>query len=337
MKINSLFSDGGTCSNNCAMPSLKNNHSSVAFKSYEPTKAKEIAQRLERNYGMICNFDNNGYLAECVEKTTKVFSDLFGRNHIPKRAGYREMCRHWIKAEYDPSNNGVEFNKDYDDTLYGDKYTHRETMEEDEHFLRPDHSSSRHPAHVFAHEYSHCAHWHHLEDRNGYSSAMRVWIGLAGVQIPSAIGRLITRFKLSNYAVGTKSQCDMCEFMAERLAQDVCNGLTEESWTKYKSIDIRYDNIFSRKWNYRYSSPQSYIDYFTQQVWNGDIDSANRVGDDAAAYLAEIESQSVSDTVSQFKKSTEGTMFERLGRALFGLNETITEKSDERNKIRLRG
>lgn len=332
MKINPVIASETVTNNNTVNNRQRNIHSDIGFKSYEPAKAREIAQRLERNYGVKCNFDTNGYLAECVEKTTKIFYDLLGRKSLPKNIFY-ENYRGDIKAYYESVNNAIYFNKDCSSTMYGDKYTHREAMEEEESWLLPDWASSRHPAHVFAHEFSHCAHWHHLEERNGYSSAKRVWEGLVGTRIPSAIGRLIARYKISNYAVGTKSNCDMCEFLAERMAQDVCKGLHDESWRVLGGIDVDYDNIFSRKWDYRYSNVQSYLDYFTQQVWNGDIDGAKKVGDDVEAYLAEIDAQPVAQGFSRFELATKGTMFEAIGKAASRLGKTVTEKLNERNAL----
>ena len=322
MKINPINAETSTASRN----------SSLGFRSYEPAKAREIAQRLERTYGVKCNFDTNGYLADCVEKTTKVFNDLVGRKSLPARVLY-EQCRGDIKAYYESANNSICFNKDCGSTMYGDKYTHRDAMAEEESWLLPDWASSRHPAHVFAHEFSHCAHWHHLEDKNGNYNAKRVWEGLVGTRIPSAIGRLIARYKISNYAVGSKSSCDMCEFLAERMAQDVCRGLSDESWRVLGGIDIDYDDIFSRKWDYRYTNAQSYLDYFTQQVWNGDIRGAEQVGRDVEAYLAEIEAQPVAQAVGRLEASTQGTMLERVGKAVSRFSEAITERLDKRNAI----
>ena len=131
----------------------------------------------------------------------------------------------------------------------------------------------------------------------------------------------------------------MCEFLAERMAKDVCAGLTDDMWVKYKDIDVKYDDIFNRKWNYRYSSPQSYIDYFTQQVWNGDIEGAKRVGDDANEYLAELESQKVAPAI-EIASSVVETVIPGgflLSKLFKNISENITNKLDDRNKLKLNG
>ena len=68
-----------------------------------------------------------------------------------------------------------------------------------------------------------------------------------------------------------------------------------------------YSDIFSRKWDYRYSSPQSYIDYFTQQVWNGDIEGAKRVGQQAEEYLKSIEAAKTSPVVDKIASALDYT------------------------------
>ena len=163
-----------------------------------------------------------------------------------------------------------------------------------------------------------------------------MWYGLAGTRIPNAIGRLIAKFKISKYAVGTKDNCDMWEFLAERMAKDICGGLTDNMWVPYKDIDVNYSDIFSRKWGYRYSSPQAYIDYFTQQVWDGDIEEAKRVGDRVEQYLAELEAERVPQTIRVAERVTEGVpLLDRITGFLSDVSERITDVLDSKNKLRL--
>ncbi len=307
----------------------------LSFKSYEPAKSREIAKELQRCYGIKCDFDNNGFVAECIQKITRIFSNLFSNSSLPERVTYKRFYNQATRAAYNSSWNEVTINKDLDNTWYNNIDSLTSSMKEDQHFLLPDWSSSRHSAHVFAHEYSHSAHWHHLESRNGRSNANKVWSGLVGTRIPSAIGRLIARYKISDYAVGTKNNCDMCEFLAERMAQDVCNGLSLSFWSEINHIDVNYDNIFDRKWNYRYSSPQSYIDYFTQQVWNGDISGAEAVGRAAGEYLSRINAEPVAVPVAQLETKTKGTILEKIGSKIFNINSSITSILDKRNDLRL--
>lgn len=305
------------------------------FKSYEPAKAGEIAKRLEKNYGLKCSFGDNGFVAECVEKTTKVFDELFGKHNLPKEISYRHYGQTSTRASYDNVWNTVTINKDLDNTWYKDIASLKSAMKIDQRVLLPDWSSTRHPAYVFAHEYSHCVHWKHLMQRNGYNDAVKVWHGLVGARIPTAIGRLIARYKISDYAVGTRDNCDMCEFLAERMAQDVCKGLTDTNWEKYGNINVNYDDIFNRNWSYRYSSPQSYIDYFTQQVWNGDIAGAEEVGRQAGLYLARLDAATVPASVAKVAIATKSTFWEKLGEALYNMGSNITARCDARNDIML--
>ena len=303
------------------------------FKSYEPAKAKEIAKKIENIYGTRCDFGDNGFLAECVEKTTNVFSNLFGKSKLPSYITYKKEKAESHTASFNYLLNTVNFNKDKDNTWYKNMDTHKTCMKEEEHFILPDWASSRHPAHVFTHEYGHCVHWHHLEEKLGHYDAQKVWNGLVGTNVPTAIGRLITKYKISNYAIKGN---DMCEFMAERMAKDVCKGLTDNLWIPYKDIDIKYDDIFNRKWSYRYSSPQSYIDYFTQQVWNGDIEGAERVGREAGEYLARLEAVPVAQPIKKIQTATQETIFEKIGNALYNWGEAITKRLDDRNDIKLK-
>lgn len=305
----------------------------VSFRNYNPAGARRIEQELARK-GISCDFKNNEFVGECVQKVVKVFEDLFGRSWLPERVSMETINKKRLLAAYTNLDNKVYINQLYNDRCYKDMKNLRKSARGGfGYYIFPDSSSSLHPAHTFVHEFSHCAHWHHLKDRNGFSNAWDTWKGLKGVVVPTAIGRLITRYKLSDYAIDGD---DMCEFMAERMSQDICNSLTDNLWVKYKHVDVDYHNIFSRKWNYRYSSPQSYIDYFTQQVWNGDIDGANNVGDDAARYLAEIESERVAPIAQTIENITENIpILGGFGRFISGLSRNLTDSLNEKNKIQL--
>ena len=62
-------------------------------------------------------------------------------------------------------------------------------------------------------------------------------------------------------------------------------------------LDVRYADIFERKWNCRYICPQAYSDYYTQQVWMGDINGAEEVAKKIAQYLFELENAENHQTV----------------------------------------
>ena len=245
------------------------NKKNVKFGSYNPNAARKIEQEIACK-GIKCETTGNDFLAECYLKTVKIFEKLFKKSYLPSKLTFENMSS-GIYGCYCNADNSVTFNKKYDFSRYYNFNNLKQETENDHNFVFPSKYSSKHPAHDFVHEFSHAAHWNHLSSRNGKNNAYKVWKGLEGTTVPTGIGRLVTKLKLGRYSV---ESVDMCEFLAERMSQDICNGLTDEYWVLYKDVDVDYSNIFSKKWNYRYSSPQSYIDYFTQQVWNGDIDGA---------------------------------------------------------------
>ena len=310
---------------------------SVSFKKIDFDAARIIENRIAQK-GISANVHGNAFVAECYEKVIKLFEQLFKKSYLPAFVGTAKFTSDACLGAYSEQNNSVNVNENLDSSVYYDMNTLRNSAQKSHNnLLLPNWASSPHPAHPFVHEFSHAAHWHHLEERQGYHGAQSVWYGLEGTRIPSSIGRLIAKFKISKYAVGTKEKCDMCEFLAERMAKDICGGLTDSMWIKYKDIDVKYDDIFSRKWNYRYSSPQAYIDYFTQQIWPGDIDGAKRVGDDADRYLAELESQRVAPAVETTSSVLENVV---PGGGLFAgflrkVSEKITNKLDSQNKLKL--
>ena len=314
---------------------------SIVFKTHNLQKTRMIERSLAQK-GIKAKLRDNDFVAECVEKTTDVFKGLFGKSALPEKVRYKPFqMGDRVYGFYNYLRDEVGINSDYDDGCFYNANKLKDEMHQYRKIILPEQFSSLHPGHVFVHEFAHSAHWHHLKDRNGSYSAERVWDGLKGVTVPTAIGRLITRFKLSNYAVNKDS---MCEFMAERMSKDICGGLTDNMWVPYKDIDVGYGNIFGRKWDYRYSTPQSYIDYFTQQVWNGDIEEAEKAGEDAAAYLAELDAvrvapkvQAVANSIAAAAPGLLNSIGEAAGEFLSSVGEGLTNVLDRRNKIKLNG
>ncbi len=241
------------------------------------------------------------FVAGCIENTVTVFEKLFGLSSLPSKITLKPLKG--PVGTYMNSNNEVAFDSNMScfesmaslkkDSLSGINPLGM-TLGGALLGIAPNFASTIHPAHVFVHEFSHSAHYNHLVERNGQEEADKVWSGLYGSGVPTSIGRLITRFHLGNYAVAAN---DMCEFLAERMTQDICDNMDRNFWTNIKSTDVGYTDIYNRKWNYRYSSPQSYIDYFTQQVWNGDLEGAKQVGCDAETYLDSLDTNKVPDSV----------------------------------------
>lgn len=337
VRINSIASTLQTNGNNT---NIKKH--GIAFGTYNPEAARKIEAELAQK-GISCNVKGNNFVAECYKKTVEVFEKLFKRSYLPDVLSFEPLSDE-VCGAYGNIRNQVILNEEKDFDYFYDMDDLKKYMESKRHILRPSWFSTKHPAHVFVHEFSHAAHWHHLVQRNGLENAKKVWYGLNEVLVPTSIGRLITRFKLSNYAVDGE---DMCEFLAERMTKDICGGLTDNMWLQYKDIDVDYSNIFSKKWNYRYSSPQSYIDYFTQQVWNGDIEEANRTGEMIESYLAELDADKVSPVVQKIANKLGNThtttesksILAKIGlwlsQAIVNLNENMTSNLDDRNRLRL--
>lgn len=310
---------------------ISKNCNSIKFGTYNPARAKYFEDKLAKE-GIIANTQENDFVAECYNKITNVFKALFGKSALPSQVEFEPLDYGTYGAYYNFSDRIV-MNSDKEYSCFFDMDGLKDEMQGYKRFILPEWLSSLHPAHIFAHEFAHSAHWHNLKDKNGYSAASRVWRGLEGTEVPTAIGRLITRFKLSNYSVDSK---DMCEFLAERVAKDVCGGITDDTWGKCKKIDVDYSNIFSRRWNYRYSTPQSYLDYFTQQVWNGDIEEANRTGDKVEEYLAEIDAARVNPMIQTAVKIMSFVPnLDTLGELFSSVNRIITDRLDDKNKLKL--
>ena len=285
--------------------------------------SKEMAKM-----GISTNFRNNDFFAECAKKVVELFNNLFGKYALPKRISYEPLGK-GIYGSYYPMLREIEFNSN-ESGMYSQEGLKR-LAKEGHHFLLPDDFSTTHPAATHVHEFSHCAHHANL-DRN-HSNGALIMDKLRHTQVPTAIGKLITKFKLGNYALDKAG--GMNEFMAERMSQDICNGILDYSWSKFKDIDVNYSNIFGRKWSYRYSSPQAYLDYYTQQVWNGNIEEAKKAAGKIETYLAELEASKVPNVVAELagKETSKKSFF---GSLITSLSEAFTEKLDERNKLIIR-
>lgn len=333
MTINNVAESPAKTKNKKQLPK----YNSVSFKKIDFDAARAIQNRIASSKGISMNVHGNVFVAECYEKVIAVFEKLFKKSYLPAYLGTEKFTSNSCLGQYSEHQNSVNVNEDLDFSVFYDMDTLKESAKRNHNnIILPDWASSNHPAHPFVHEFSHAAHWHHLEERNGYGNAHKVWHGLEGTRIPNAIGRLIAKFKISEYAVGTKDKCDMCEFLAERMAKDICGGLTDNMWVPYKDIDVNYSDIFSRKWGYRYSKPQAYIDYFTQQVWEGDIDEAKRVGDRVEQYLAELEAERVPQTIQVAERETAGVpLLGKITGFLSDISERITDVLDSKNKLRL--
>ncbi len=314
------------------------NRASVALKEKKQFlsfmgKTKQITHELKMRYGMNCDFAGNPFLAECVQKISNVFDNLFGRSSLP-RSVTCEPLFYGILGTFYHQNKSISFNSN--SSCFDNMEKLKEESESAYHFLLPNEFSSLHPACTFVHEFSHSAHYDNLAKHWG--DACSIMEELRHTQVPTVIGRLITRFKLGNYALDQDG--GMNEFMAERMTQDICKGLTYNSWLYVNNRDnVKYSDIFERKWDCRYSSPQSYLDYYTQQVWNGDIREAENAAGKIERYLAELDAERVPKAVSTPVSQIHAAgipILDKIANGVSSFFENLTEKLDNRNRLTMK-
>lgn len=222
------------------------------------------------------------FVLNCIDNVVKIFEDAFPHLKLP---GW--ICPMIAEKENDaygmyiPDGHMVEINTDLD--CFKDQESLEQEMRKTKNvFFLPDEKSTTHYLRTFVHEFGHNAHHRNLEN-NGQGDAIYVF---QNMRIPNILGRFIAKFKLGKY-----SAHNMAEFMAERIAKDICSRLFYFDMTGRELCPIKpdYSNIFSNKWNCRYITPQSYLDYYTQQVWNGDIEGAGKVLKKMEEYMIALE------------------------------------------------
>ena len=295
--------------------------------------AWQIERALKKKYNIECNFGFNEFVAECIKTTTTLFDDLFGRSSLPKTAEFKSFRKAFkeddstlgMHIHYLGGINGVYFNSDSNCFKTKNKLKFNEMTNK----LLWWHPTGNY-LQTFVHEYAHSAHYKHLCSRgNEY-----IMYELQDTRIPTVIGRLITKFKLGRY-----SATNMNEFMAERITKDVCKNLSGSDKFLGHKRDLDYENIFSNKWSYRYTSPQSYLDYFTQQVWNGDTEKAEEVAADIEHYLKRIEAARVHpvlETVTEKAGVEKESWLSKIAKKLYETNLSYTKELDKKNELRLR-
>ena len=308
--------------------STKKKNNFLKFLNFK--SAYTVSSNLARK-GIKTEFLNNNFFARCAEQTVEIFETLFGRASLPKSIRYTELPE-GVYGEYQPTLKEIRYNSRMEEMRSMDGL--KRLANQGHNFLIPNDFSSLHRAHTHVHEFAHRAHHSHLDTMHS-NSGIRIMEKLRYTQIPTAIGRLITRFKLGNYALDEGG--GMNEFMAERIAQDICNKLTDEYWYLFGEVDVKYSDIFNRKWDYRYSRPQAYLDYFTQQVWNGNIEEAKRAGDKVEEYLAELDAPRIPKIISEVaeKVGPIGIVPSLIGGAS-SIFESFTNKLDRRNRLIIR-
>ena len=288
-------------------------------------KAYNIEKRLAKN-AVNAEFSNNSFVAECVEKTIDIYKKIFGYWSFPRNISVKSTNDPLGYAYYSSYYDEIVIDKDKDCFSNKEKLVN-EMKKHKNLFFFPDWFSSINPLHIFVHEMAHSAHFHNLEKKGNASSLYE----LRSTVIPTSIGRLITKFKLSKYAAK-----NMNEFMAERISKDITQKLTDSGTFWGEASEFDYANIFSKKWNYRYSSPQAYIDYFTQQVWNGDVEEAEEAGRIIDRYLKELDAQTVPSSIKELEESvSESAILSSMAAGVSNLFSNITHKLDKRNRLSL--
>lgn len=306
-------------------------NSSVNLSFKNLIKAMHYERKMSKELGVKSSFGVNSFVAESVWKTAKIFEQLFGQKSLPNSVDFTSFLK---KFSYGKSTLGLHINHSIypeDEVYFNSDCKHFKNknrlkfneLTEKMLWWQP----TGHYLQAFVHEFAHSAHFKHLCSGNNGS----VMSKLNDTIIPTVWGRFIAKFNLGRY-----SATNMNEFMAERITKDICKNLNNEcKYIGYRS-DVDYENIFQKRWKYRYTSPQSYLDYYTQQVWNGDIDGADKVTNDMIEYLKKIETPlEVHPTVEAIAEKTKESFLEKLARGLKILNKSFTFELDRRNDLRI--
>ena len=264
----------------------------------ELTPTQAFSARIMLKYGIATNFDECLNVAECSEKSLDIMSIVFGKDFLPDVITYDVIPDDPIPLGCHFPYQGksyVTFNKLMHDGFFKSKYLMnsvsdaldaKDKISKSKNPLHIKASSTNHPYGVFIHEFAHSAHYKNILKNScgNLDKANMKWAFLRDGEIPSFIGRFITKFKLGDY-----STTNFCEFMAERIMQDVCKYTNKDGEYFNNTEIINYSNIFDRKWNCKFTSPQSYLDNYTQRIWEGDYAKIKEAGDRIQVYLEKVE------------------------------------------------
>lgn len=252
--------------------------------SYESLVKQEMISRELGKYNVFISNDwrySNEFLMGSVLKVVKVFNYLFGERYLPSRLAYTKDMADNAYACYNPIDDTVTFNANK--ACFLDIGHLKSETSKNVSTFGPSQFSTKHPAHIFVHEFSHAAHYKNLESiYDSKNEALEYWVDTRETSVPSPFGKLISKYKLSNYAVQSN---DMAEFLAERMSKDICGAMNNDSWKLKSKPDVEYSTIFDRKWKQHNACPQAYIDYFSQLVWKGRVAGAEELSDQVELFL----------------------------------------------------
>ncbi len=324
MRINSITNKVDI---NCKKQNV--NFESSKFFGYNAYKIEtELAKK-----GVRAEFNNNSFIADSVKKTCLLFEDLFKDLNLPKIVDFKSLGSEnkGVYGQHSAYYHEVDINSD-NDCFKSKKALNKEMEQYRRFFYMPEWLSTSHYLHPLIHEFAHNAHCRNIEKRgNGYA-----WSWMSVETLPNPIAKLITKFKLSKYA-----NYNIKELMAERITKDICKHLNSEDLFIGDKKSLDYSHIFDNKWNCRYSTPQAYLDYYVQQIWNGDRDGANNAAKQAQTYLAELEqAETIAKThLSEIERQNFNTEIKQnsllgLFDAFMGLITPKMTKFDEINQIK---
>ena len=313
------------------------------FRSAYGTYAYGVERELLEK-GIKAEFRNNMLVASCTKRTIEIFEKLFGHKLVSKNINFAP-----IEADiFGNESYGVCYFEDSSVVInsslrcFDSKHALGEEMKMSKNiFFLPNEKSTTHYMSTFIHEMGHAVHFSHLRDNHQGFMIPR----LQEAKIPSAIGRLITKFKLGKYAA-----TNLNEFMAERITKDIASNLNSEDVFVGDIKDVNYSDIFARKWNCRYICPQAYLDYYTQQIWGADINEADKVVKMIEEYLVQVETAEKPETVpvpepvvtlktierpKEEAKVKQDTLLGKID-AFFGRNLSTPRIIDEKNDIKMK-
>ena len=269
MKISTL-----NCVENAPSYKIQN---ATSFESRYGSPAYKIEQRLAQK-GIESEFLDNLLVADCTRKTVAIFEKIFGKRLLSKSIKFTPI-NPYAYGDCSWSDSAIRINSRLE--CFDSKEKLSEEMKKSKNiFFLPDEKSTTHYLGAFIHELAHSVHFNHLKETHLGFMISR----FHEARIPNAIGRLITKYKLGKYSAE-----NMNEFMAERITKDIARNLNSKDEFVGSTLDLKYSDIFKRKWNCRYICPQAYIDYYTQQVWAGDINGAEAIAKKIEQYLLAVE------------------------------------------------
>lgn len=262
------------------------NSQNISFQGRKYRNAQDVERMLKKRR-IKSNFKDNDLVADSSYKMVKVFDYIFGKRSLPKKIGFCSFEKEYpdytdATGLFDPEKIGVFFNSD--DSSYESIAKLKITKLKNKLILW--HGTGSYLS-TFAHEMGHCAHYKHLCDSaSDIYTAAKCWDALGNTKVPTFIGRMITHFSIGEYA-----NKDMLEHLANRVAKDVCSNYdSKNEFFEGDREDLDYSDIFDRKWGeLSVLHPQSYIDYYTQQVWNaadgGTVDNNGKYHKEEVAYI----------------------------------------------------